>query len=75
MASANVNRAIPTDEPVLIRPGVVHREADFHGSAKWLTLPPEAKERTDKGDLGFGGMAPPRPLSHGGKPFKLKEGK
>jgi hypothetical protein len=56
---ATFNSSIPTDEPILIRPGVMHREDDFHGSAKHYALPPEHPERTAKGDLGFAGLPAP----------------
>lgn len=78
MARANNgNTSIPHDEPVVLRPGVMHRETDALGNAKWLTLPPEAKERADKGDLGLSVIPgfEPRPLSHSGLPFVLKPGK
>lgn len=52
------NASIPHDEPVLERPGVTHREADFHGSAKNLALPPEHPERAAKGDIGGTGRPP-----------------
>jgi len=52
------NTSIPHDEPVLIRPGVTHREADFHGSMKQIALEPEHPERAAKGDVGFASMKP-----------------
>jgi len=74
MAKNLMNAGIPTDEPILLRPGVAHREADYHGNAKFYALPPEAPERADKGD--FGEMSipglEPRPLTHNGLPFELK---
>ena len=64
MAKAFIgNASIPVDTPVEIRPGVMHREADFHGAAKLYGLPPEHPERTQKGDLGFGGLGPPVDVS------------
>lgn len=77
MAKMYGNRAMPIDEPVVLRPGVMHREADAPGNAKWYMLPPEAKERADKGDLGLSVIPgfEPKPLSHSGKPFVLKPGK
>jgi hypothetical protein len=61
----------PTDVPVLDRPGVMHREADFHGNAKWYALEPDSPERREKGDLGLTTIKDfePRPLSHAGSPF------
>jgi len=53
MARAPTGRGHPIDEPVLLRPGVMHREADFHGAASHYALPPEHAERADKGDLGL----------------------
>lgn len=73
-----VRPGMPVDEPVLLEPGVMHREADFHGNAKFYTLPPEAKRRADKGDLGLSVIKDfdPRPLSHSGVPFvNLRKGK
>jgi hypothetical protein len=65
----------PIDQPIVLRPGVMLREADFHGSAHHLAIPPEHPERTDKGDLGLTSIPDfePRPLSHSGLPFTLKE--
>lgn len=62
------------DKPILLRPGVTHREADFQGNAKHITLPPESILRSEKGDLGNSVIPDfePRPLSHAGKPFVLK---
>jgi len=68
---------MPIDEPVLLRPGVMHRETDAPGNAKWYALPPESKERSDKGDLGLSLILhfETAPLSHPGSPFLLKPGK
>lgn len=65
----------PLDQPILLRPGVMHREADFHGSAKWYALPPEAAERTAKGDLGLSSIKnfESRALTSAGAPFTLKK--
>jgi len=74
MAKAVGNTGIPIDEPVLLSPGVMHREADFHGNAKHYGLPPEAKLRADKGDLGLSVMPgfECRPLTKPGTPYNLK---
>ena len=67
----------PIDEPVRLRPGVTHREADFHGNAKHMAIPPEHPERAKKGDLGLSVIADfaSRALSHVGLPFKnLRKG-
>ena len=71
MARMYGNRAMPIDEPVLLRPGVMHREADFHGNGKFYALPPEHPERADKGDLGLSNIPglESRSLSHAGTPF------
>ncbi len=53
------NSSIPADEPIVLRPGVMHREADFHAGARHYALPPEHPERAAKGDLGFAGLPPP----------------
>lgn len=78
MARMVQNVAQPTDEPILERPGITHRETDFHGNAKWLALPPESTERSEKGDLGLvviPGLES-EPLSTPGMPFKnLRGGK
>jgi hypothetical protein len=75
MAHAVGNTGIPIDEPILLRPGVTHREADAPGNAKWLALPPEAAERAAKGDLGevvIPGLEC-KPLEHPGLPFSINE--
>jgi hypothetical protein len=77
MPKSYSNVGIPVDTPIVERPGVMHREADYHGNAKWLALPPEHPERADKGDLGevvIPGLET-KPLSHPGLPFELKPGK
>jgi hypothetical protein len=68
-------RGHPIDSPVLLRPGVTHRETDYHGNDKHLAIPPEHPERAEKGDLGLESIPDfeSRPLSHTGKPFTLKE--
>lgn len=65
----------PLDKPIEIRPGVMHREADFHGSEKWYALPPEAAERTAKGDIGLSSIKnfESRALTSAGAPFTLKK--
>ncbi len=74
MAKNNTQVGHPIDEPVLLRPGVMHREADYHGSDHHYALPPEHPERADKGDLGLSDIKdfPSRSLSHDGLPFVLK---
>jgi hypothetical protein len=70
MARAVMNVGMPVDEPVVLRPGVMHRESDYPGNAKWYALPPEAPERAEKGDLG-NSIIPgfePRPLGVPGAP-------
>lgn len=69
------NPIMPVDEPVLERPGVMHRETDYQGNDKFYALPPESKERARKGDLGnaFIKDFEPRPLTHKGLPFVIKE--
>jgi hypothetical protein len=57
---ATYNTSIPHDEPIEIRPGVMHREFDFHGSSRWYALAPEHPENTAKGDIGWIGLATPR---------------
>ncbi len=52
------NSSIPVDQPVVLRPGVMHREADSLSDAKHYALPPEHPERAAKGDLGFAGLTP-----------------
>jgi len=66
MSKAVFNSSIPVDQPVLLRPGVMHREADRHSSMVHYALPPEHPERTAKGDLGFAGLTPPRYSFEGG---------
>lgn len=69
---------VPLDQPREIRPGVMHRESDWQGSAKWYALPPESPERTMKGDLGLSVIRDfdPRPLTTPGAPYvNLRGGK
>jgi hypothetical protein len=69
---------VPHDTPIRIRPGVMHREADFFGSGMVYTLPPEHPERTALGDLGSETIKDfePRALTHDGLPFaNLRSGK
>ena len=75
MARPYGNVGIPIDEPVILRPGVTHKEEDYSGNAKHLAIPPEHPERADKGDLGLTVIPnfDSKPLSHSGKPYKLKE--
>lgn len=56
MVSGTGSRATPTvpgDVPKILRPGVSHREADYHGAAHQLYVSPEHPERAAKGDLGM----------------------
>lgn len=75
MAKNNTNVGHPIDQPVLLRPGVMHAESDFHGSMKHYALEPEHPERAKKGDLGMSDIPDfdSRPLSHSGMPFVLKK--
>ena len=69
---------VPHDTPILIRPGIMHREADFHGGGRAYVLPPEHPERQVKGDLGAETVRDfePRALSHSGLPFaNLRSGR
>lgn len=69
---------MPVDEPVLLKPGVMHREADYHGNAKYYALPADAPLRLAKGDLGLENIAgfESRALEHPGLPFaKLTNGR
>ena len=63
---------MPLDEPILIRPGVMHREADYHGNAKHYALPLDHPERAKKGDLPMDPIKDfdPKPIEGGGLPFK-----
>jgi hypothetical protein len=65
---------MPVDTPMVIRPGVTHREADFHGNASQLAVPPDDEERAAKGDLAqevpeLGRGLTKSGLSHAGAPF------
>lgn len=73
MAKNSTQVGHPIDQPVLLRPGVMHRESDFHGSMKHYALEPEHPERTKKGDLGLTDIQDfeSRSLT-GGFPFTLK---
>jgi hypothetical protein len=75
MARTFSNVGIPTDEPKILRPGVMLKESDFHGNAKHLALPPEHPERANKGDLGLNiipGLES-KPLSYSDLPFTIKK--
>jgi hypothetical protein len=71
MAKSTFFASAPYDTPILIRPGVMHREASMHGNGHWYSLPPEHPERRAKGDLGSQHIPDfePRPLTHSGSPF------
>jgi hypothetical protein len=69
---------VPLDQPREIRPGVMHAETNWQGSAKWYALPPEASERTAKGDIGLSTIKglDSRALTTPGLPFtNLRGGK
>jgi hypothetical protein len=69
---------VPHDTPILVRPGVMHREADVFAGGKAYLLAPEHPERIAKGDLGseFIKDFAPRALSHSGAPFaNLRKGR
>ena len=51
-SKAVLNAGIPVDSPRLLRDGVIYRESDHHGSAKYFALEKEHPERAAKGDLG-----------------------
>jgi len=74
MARGINNVGIPLDEPILERPGVIHKENGYSGNAANIALPPEHPERAEKGDLGLTNIPDfePKPLSHGGLPFDIK---
>lgn len=63
---ATYNSSIPADQPIVLRPGVMHREADSLGHARHYALPAEHPERAQKGDLGFAGLQPARHTFEGG---------
>lgn len=66
----------PLDKPIEIRPGVMHREADFHGfTGRWYALPPEAADRARNGDLSMTTIKDfePRALTSPGAPYLLKK--
>lgn len=68
----------PLDQPIVESPGVMHKEGDCSGNAKWYALPPEDPRRAEKGDLGLSVIKDfeSRPLSHPGLPFaNLRKGK
>lgn len=74
----DVTMTYPLDTPRMIKPGVSQHEADFHGSAKWYALPPEAPLRQEKGDLGLSVIKDfdSKPLTTPGAPFaNLRGGK
>lgn len=78
MAKSYGNAGIPLDTPILLRPGVMHREADCHGNAKWYVQPWESSTEAAKGNLGntvIPGLES-KPLSHPGLPFmNLRNGR
>ena len=66
----------PLDKPIEIRPGVMHKEADFHGNTgKWYSLPPESADRAAAGDLSMTSIKglESRALTSPGLPFSLKK--
>jgi len=74
MAHSYGNTGMPVDTPILIRPGVTHKESDFHGNGKHYALPPEHPERSAKGDLGLSVIPglETKPTDYPGLPFELK---
>lgn len=64
----------PLDQPRMIRPGVKLREADFHGNASWLAVPPENPDRARAGDLSMTDIKglESRALNTPGAPYTLK---
>lgn len=64
----------PLDQPILLRPGVMHREADWHGRDAWYALPPDHPERARKGDLSMTNIKDfeSRALTSPGAPYRLK---
>lgn len=64
----------PLDQPRLIRPGIKLKEADFHGSAARLAVPPENPDRAHAGDLSMTNIKnfESRPLTTPGAPYVLK---
>lgn len=64
----------PLDQPILLRPGVMHREADWQGGGRWYALPPDAPERAQKGDLSMTNIKDfeSRALTSPGAPYRLK---
>ncbi len=53
--------------PEMAKPSI--READAEGSSERIAQEPDHPDRADKGDLGFGSMPAPRPLT-GQPPWK-----
>ena len=64
------------DVPIELRPGIMHREADYHGNARWYAVDPTNPDRATKGDLPMDPIKDfdPRPLTHAGLPFKNLKG-
>ncbi len=61
-APSYLNAGIPVDQPRLVADGTLMREADFHGSAKYLdsALPLEHPLRQKKGDIAESTRPPSR---------------
>lgn len=64
----------PLDQPIVLRPGVKLREADWQGGGRWYALPPDAPERAAKGDLSMTNIKDfeSRALTSPGAPYRLK---
>lgn len=65
----------PLDQPRVERPGIKSIETNWHGSAKFLAVPPENPDRARQGDLSMTTIKDfdSRPsLEMSGAPYTLK---
>jgi hypothetical protein len=64
----------PLDRPRVIRPGVLYREADWHGGSWPMATTPEMPDRARAGDLSMTNIKglESRALTSPGAPYILK---
>lgn len=64
----------PLDTPRQIRPGVLYREADWHGSDRWAAVPEGSADNLRAGNLSTANIPnfESRPLTTPGAPYVLK---
>lgn len=69
---------IPTDQPIEVEPGLMHRESEFFAQASpsrgFMQGHPTNLPGPDKGNRGHRDAGEAKPLTHDGGPFKKVRG-